>query len=311
MPPLISICIPAFERENNLRRLLDSIVIQDFKDFEVIITDDSQSTSLQEMVKTYNNRLPIQYFKNERQYNTPANWNLAISKASGSWIKLMHDDDWFASPDSLSQFAQASTKNKKFILSFYYNVYHNTDRSDLIKFTDFAIQKIIPDPLLLLVHNIIGPPSTTLVHSSILTRYDEALKWRVDIDFYIRILLEEKDLYIIKNPLICVGMSLDQVTYKVKNKPEVEIPEAEILFRKYGVESLRHLIIYDVWWRLFRNMDINSYELLNKYRKAVWPVIIKNLLKDLSRIPSSFLKIGLVSKFFMTISYLKNYHSIK
>lgn len=43
MGPLLSICIPAYERPALLKRLLDSIAKQVFKDFEVIITDDSSS----------------------------------------------------------------------------------------------------------------------------------------------------------------------------------------------------------------------------------------------------------------------------
>jgi glycosyltransferase involved in cell wall biosynthesis len=41
MNPLISICIPAYKRTEFLQRLLDSIDIQTFKNFEVIVTDDS------------------------------------------------------------------------------------------------------------------------------------------------------------------------------------------------------------------------------------------------------------------------------
>ena len=40
-PILISICIPAYKHPDFLKRLLDSISIQSFRDFEVIISDDS------------------------------------------------------------------------------------------------------------------------------------------------------------------------------------------------------------------------------------------------------------------------------
>ena len=39
-PSLISICIPAYKHPDFLKRLLDSISIQSFKNFEVIISDD-------------------------------------------------------------------------------------------------------------------------------------------------------------------------------------------------------------------------------------------------------------------------------
>ncbi|MGZ5190970.1 MAG: glycosyltransferase family 2 protein, partial [Flavisolibacter sp.] len=38
MKPFVSICIPAYKRPDFLIRLLDSIRVQTFKDFEVIVT---------------------------------------------------------------------------------------------------------------------------------------------------------------------------------------------------------------------------------------------------------------------------------
>ena len=129
---MISICIPAYKRLERLRRLLDSIVSQTFHDFEVVITDDSPNFSVKELIETF--KLPIQYFKNESALGTPANWNYCISKAKGEWIKLMHDDDWFSSPNSLELFAEATRHNKKFIFSAYINVYEGSTKKEQIFF---------------------------------------------------------------------------------------------------------------------------------------------------------------------------------
>jgi len=109
MAPLISICIPAYKRVAYLQRLLESIAAQTFSGFEIILTDDSPDDSVANLIKNYSS-LNIKYFKNEAALGTPANWNCGIAKASGEWIKLMHDDDWFASPHSLQQFADAANK---------------------------------------------------------------------------------------------------------------------------------------------------------------------------------------------------------
>ena len=37
----ISICIPAYKRSDFVKRLLNSIAIQTFKNFEVIVSDDT------------------------------------------------------------------------------------------------------------------------------------------------------------------------------------------------------------------------------------------------------------------------------
>ena len=62
--PIISICIPAYKRIDYLKRLLWSIEIQKFKDFEVIISDDSNDDSVAVLLKEFNGRFEIKYFKN-------------------------------------------------------------------------------------------------------------------------------------------------------------------------------------------------------------------------------------------------------
>jgi len=101
MNPFISICIPTYKRIQYLKRLLNSIAIQNFKDFEVIITDDSPSGDVNDLCDRYKNKIQINYYKNPAPLGTPENWNESIRHAKGEWIKLMHDDDWFANEDSL------------------------------------------------------------------------------------------------------------------------------------------------------------------------------------------------------------------
>ena len=51
MNPFVSICIPAYKRISYLKRLLESIIIQTYKDYEVIITDDSDNDSVKDLLK--------------------------------------------------------------------------------------------------------------------------------------------------------------------------------------------------------------------------------------------------------------------
>src|SRR5580658_11022921 len=105
---MISVCVPAFKRTDFLQRLLESISIQTFRDFEVVITDDSPDQAVRDLCDSYSGRFPLTYVRNERPLGTPENWNEAIRRSSGEWIKVMHDDDWFADKDSLGVFAAAA-----------------------------------------------------------------------------------------------------------------------------------------------------------------------------------------------------------
>lgn len=301
----ISVCIPSYKRPDNIKRLLQSIAIQTFKDYEVVITDDSPDDSVKSVVDQFS-ELPIFYFQNEKPLGTPANWNYAISLARAEWIKIMHDDDWFRSEDSLQQFAQKTNEKKIFIFSGYTTVFERGDGKKS-RFPFLLKKMLIKNPVTLLAKNVIGTPSVTLVHRSFNEMYDERMKWRVDIDYYIRLLKKEKSFALIDEPLVNVGMSGGQVTNACINMPEVELPEGLILLNKHGVEPLRNILVYDAWWRILRNTGISSKEQLYKFApNGNWPEVIVKMISHQASVPKKILQIGIVSKTIMLLSYLIN-----
>lgn len=305
--PYISICIPAYQRVHYLRRLLNSLVDQLFTDFEVVISDDSKDDSVLHLVEEYKDRLAIVYFHNTPSLGTPANWNFAIAKASGEWIKLIHDDDWLSSPHSLGQFAAIAKKGQAFIFSAYSNQFEEVGkREEKMYLPSSWRSRIIREPMTLLAYNVIGPPSVIMVHRSVIEQYDERLKWRVDMEFYVRLLSRYKTYEYIDQILVNVGVSDSQVTQSCIYQPQVELPEGLILLQKHGAYRLTNIWVYDAWWRLLRNMQIFSTGQLAQFAPGVWPEIIPAMIKDLSKLPVWLLQIGFCSKAFMILSYLKN-----
>jgi glycosyltransferase involved in cell wall biosynthesis len=304
--PLISICIPAYKRINYLKRLLSSIEIQNFKNYEVIISDDSNDNSVEELLKEFNGKFEIRYFKNEKALGTPSNWNHAISKATGEWIKLMHDDDWFSNEYSLEKFASITKNGHPFIFSAYSNKIELTNSTEMMFFNEKLKNSILKNPLLLLAKNIIGPPSVTLYHNNIKDKYDERLKWRVDIEYYIRNISKGVDIVYINEPLINVGISKSQVTNSCFNVPSVEIPEMYILLSKYGTSPLKNIMVYDAYWRILRNTNTNSKQKLESFGQTAWPAVILSMVELQSKFNQSTLRNGVISKILMGISYIYN-----
>lgn len=308
--PLISICIPAYKNIEFLKRLLDSISIQTFTDFEVVITDDSPDESLRELIKEYEAQFKLVYYKNPTPLGTPANWNFAISKATGEWIKIMHDDDWFAEKNSLEKFTSKTSAGFRFIKCAYKNVYAN-GKTEIIFMSQIWRKRILKQPMSLIANNIIGPPSVTLVHTSIKEFYDERLKWRVDQEYYIRLLKSENNFLYINEPLINVSINEEQVTNSCFNNPSVELPEGLILLEKHGIKALKNIWVYDAWWRLLRNMNIRSAEQLSYFTNSVWPYAISKMVNHIKKTPANFLEIGLFSKICMSLSFFLNFQNLK
>ena len=305
MNVFLSICIPAYKRPENIDRLLSSINIQTFKNYEIIITDDSADDSLVNVLEKYKH-LSIEYYRSQKPLGTPANWNYCISLAKGEWIKIMHDDDWFVDEHSLSTFVKATSTGKRFIISRYFNVF-SSGKKELPGFPPASKTKILQVPMLLLAKNVIGPPSVTLVHHTIKEQYDTFMKWRVDIDFYIRILSREKQFELIDKPLVNVGISESQVTNNCIDNPDVELPEGLLLLHKYGSSALKNIIVYDAWWRIIRNVNIRKRDQLKQFTPyKTWPEIILRMIDHQGRLPYSLLKFGPFSKITMALSYLAN-----
>jgi glycosyltransferase involved in cell wall biosynthesis len=309
---IISICIPAYKNTDYLKRLLDSIMFQDFLDFEVIVTDDSPDSEIKNLCFTYAEKLNLRYYRNSHAFGTPENWNEAIRKAKGEWIKLMHDDDWFAESGSLSIFYEAIKKNPgaSFIFCAYRNIYLEKKSEEKICISSFRFEQLCKNPATLFSSNVIGPPSVILHRNDKKYFYDKKLRWLVDIDFYIRYLKESRPVYINK-PLIHVGIGKEQVTRDCFRQRLIEIPESFYLLNKTGIKTLRNILIYDAWWRLMRNLEIKRKEDITEsgYTGRI-PLAIWSMIRWQRNIPFFILKTGVLSKSLMLLNYLFNFSKI-
>lgn len=304
--PLLSICIPAYNRVPFLQRLLDSIAAQQFTDFEVIITDDSTTDAVQQFINKQSYRFSLQYIRNQQQLGTPRNWMEGMKYASGTWIKIMHDDDWFASTDSLKIFTEHIDEKVDCIFSGYsiYNEQNKLLVDQTISTARFAV--IQTHPYLLFAKNELGPPSVLLFRSSMNELYDPTFKWLVDIEAYIRMMLRYKAVYIPQS-LITMSRNDTQVTNEVFRNAAVEIKEALMYYQKLGAATHAQLYTYDAWWRLLRNLSIRSKQELVSYADGVpVPEFLSQLLRFQQKIPLSLLKNGVVSKLLMSYSFLRS-----
>jgi len=97
-PPKISVCIPAYNTTSYLSELLDSIVEQDYDDYEIIVSDDNSPFSeeickiTQRFVDTYTD-IPIHYHKNQENLGYDGNMKASICRAQGEYCLFMGDDD--------------------------------------------------------------------------------------------------------------------------------------------------------------------------------------------------------------------------
>lgn len=102
--PKVSIIICTHNREKLLPRALDSVLSQDFKDFELIIIDDASNDGTEALIKTYIKKdSRIKYFKNDHNLGIAKSRNKGCKIAEGEYIAMLDSDDWWLKNDKLSR----------------------------------------------------------------------------------------------------------------------------------------------------------------------------------------------------------------
>lgn len=88
---MISICIPLYNKEKYIRRCIDSILNQTYKDFEIIIVDDCSTDNSINLIPK-DDRIKIYY--NDRNIGCGANRLKTIQLATGDYYCFIDADDW-------------------------------------------------------------------------------------------------------------------------------------------------------------------------------------------------------------------------
>lgn len=92
---LFSVIIPTYNRASFIARTLDSVLAQDFHDFEVIVVDDGSTDHTREVVAPYVQRdQRVRYFYKENGERAAAR-NFGTRQAKGHYVTFLDSDDLY------------------------------------------------------------------------------------------------------------------------------------------------------------------------------------------------------------------------
>jgi glycosyltransferase involved in cell wall biosynthesis len=116
--PRVSIGLPVFNGERYLARALDSLVAQDFADFELIVSDNASTDGTSEICQDYAERdQRIKVYRNERNIGAVGNFNRTLELSSGEYFKWAAHDDWCA-PEFLGRCVDVLDEDPSLVLCF-------------------------------------------------------------------------------------------------------------------------------------------------------------------------------------------------
>lgn len=110
--PRVSIVLPCYNGSRYLRYSLDSILIQDFTDWELIFVNDCSTDDTLKIATEYANKdARIRIINNETNQKLPASLNIGFSAATGDYLTWTSDDN-IAKPNWLSVMVEYLDRNQ-------------------------------------------------------------------------------------------------------------------------------------------------------------------------------------------------------
>jgi len=96
--PKVSIGVPVYNGEKYLEMALDSILSQDYKDFELIISDNASTDRTEEICRIYAEKDPrILYYRERENRGAPWNFNKVFELSTGEYFRWHCADDYIGS----------------------------------------------------------------------------------------------------------------------------------------------------------------------------------------------------------------------
>lgn len=280
--PLLSILIPTYNYKIGLMRIMYFLQNLPKDKCEIVIYDNSPNEETKEYVDNWivqNQNINIRYRLN-RPITAPAkNWNDLIEDSKGKYCLLLHNGEF---PDSKTFFEKLVENLEKTEpdTALVRCILTDLEKKDAffnlpLWLKGFVIKYF---PKYLFKQNVIGPTSTLIIKKELYAKFDDNLKWLLDVDSYYRSLIVSKNIQLFKNiNMISVLNKSDTLTKELGTKiSKIEKNEKKYLTGKYN----------DILWiknekNIFENIVVFTENIIWKIFVKIYTVLRINLKKRL------------------------------
>lgn len=305
--PLLSICIPTYNRYKKLFQLIMSILESDSIDFEVVVLDNCSSDETKDMIIN-DSRVRIVHRKEKVSGNK--NCIEALYEGNGTFAMLCLDKDFIVG-GCLSNFIQR-LKNTESIACGYCEI--DSKRED----SDFVVDKLIEDSMFTCKH-----PSGYFFNRAYLNKINDEvindnnynnyydMPYGIEL-FYAHTLTYGKEC-IYNSKLVIKHKEISfsdekSLTYGNGKKPLFYLPEEQRNYFKIFVYCLNEL-----------NIDLNTYKKILKrlifrtlYRGSlIYWTLPKYVVEHYEIKYRGFKIINILKDFYRTVTYILNFEDFK
>jgi len=195
-----SVIIPYYKKKDSFERCLNSLVNQEFKNFEIIIVDDASNDNVSFLIDAYKEKflllkIPFKFIILSNNKGPSYARNVGIKESIGEYLAFLDADDFWHKQklgivnNFIEKFKPNLIANQSSTLFEEYNTIYNI--------SDFEIEKY--SRLSIFFKNIATTPSIIIKNRNNYL-FDESMRYSEDYDLWLRIILFDKDIFIISGP---------------------------------------------------------------------------------------------------------------
>lgn len=300
--PMVSVCIPTYRYGRFIGQAIESVLAQQFTDFELLIVDDASPDSTREVVERYAAQdSRIRFEVNAVNRGMVPNWNYCLEQARGRYIKFLFGDDFLCSPTALGQMVECFERDANVSLLFSARRFVDETGVDIRLAEPFGRRqrrlsgKRLINYCLTRMNNPIGEPSTVMFRKGQgLRGFDPRYQQLVDLEMWLY-LLQQGDGCYLSEPLSAFRVhGAQQTTVNVRFLQDDRL----LLVREYlqdqpSLQRYLEYCQYYAWWKLARSgSDADRAPVLERIRER-YPLWLFYLLLPVYKLATPLYKLVL------------------
>jgi len=216
--PKVSVCIPSYNCARYLPEAIESVLEQEFRDFELLIIDDASTDGSRAIIEKYaalDCRVAVQ--SNPVNLGAVPNWNRCLAQAKGDYVKFLCCDDTLATAQALGKLAGLLEASPSAVLAASArNIIDEHSRvmevCDALAAPGLGSGHEVVARCLEQNTNLIGEPSAVMFRRRNADRgFDERYRQIVDMEMWFH-LLEQGDIVYTSQPLCSFRRHSQQLT---------------------------------------------------------------------------------------------------
>lgn len=226
-------------------RAIDSVLLQTFEDFELIIVDDGSIDKTVEFISNITDSR-IKYCKNLGRKGASGARNTGGKIANGKWLAFLDSDDTWKTDKLKKIYEYIKTQKYKAIYSGYDIVRNHSDYSVVDGYEGNHLQDLY-------FKNVIRGLSVFLIERSFfleISGFDEEFQSKQDLDIYIRVSLKA-DIGYVPMPLVFIDTSPN---FRISDSSKSRFEGWKSFYKKHKsllpkeakVQHLKSLIYYSL-----------------------------------------------------------------